>query len=130
MFVADTHPLLYYTSGLDKRLGRTGRRLFERAESGRGLIHIPSVSLWEAAKLAERRRIELPLRFDQWCRRIEASRGFSITALEWLDVDSARVLPFSDPYDCLIAGTALRMGLPLITRDEKIVASGLVETVW
>jgi len=79
--------------------------------------------------LDRRRRIELP-RFDQWCRRIEASRGFSIVALEWLDVDAARTLPFSDPYDCLIAGTALRMGLPLITQDEEIVESGLIETVW
>jgi len=50
--------------------------------------------------------------------------------LEWLDVDAARTLPFSDPYDCLIAGTALRMGLPLITQDEEIVESGLIETVW
>lgn len=130
MFVTDTHPLLYYTSGLRDRLGRAARRLFERADSGGALIYIPSIALWETARLAARGRIDLPLRFDHWCRSIEASDGFSVAALEWLDVDAARTLPFPDPYDCLIAGTALRMAMPLITRDEEIVRSGLVETLW
>ena len=39
-------------------------------------------------------------------------------------------LPFDDPFDCLIAGTALRIGVPLITKDTVISESGLVETVW
>jgi len=30
----------------------------------------------------------------------------------------------------LIVGTALRLGMPLITKDEAIVDSGLVETIW
>jgi PIN domain nuclease of toxin-antitoxin system len=130
MFVSDTPPFLYYASGRRTRLGRAARRLFERADSGEGLIYLPSIALWETARLAARGRFDLPLRFDHWCRSIEGSRGFSIAALEWLDVDTARTLPFADPYDCLIAGTALRMAMPLITRDEEIVRSRLVETVW
>ncbi len=130
MYVSDTHPFLYYASGRRTRLGRAARRLFERADSGRSLIYLPSIALWESARLAARGRFEVPLRFDHWCRSIEGSRGFSIAALEWLDVDAARTLPFADPYDCLIVGTALRMAMPLITRDEEIIGSRLVETVW
>ena len=130
MYVADTHALIHYTCGKVRGLGRAARRLFAKADLGRTLIYIPTVVLWEAARLTARRRVELPQQFDRWCRAIESSRGFAIAALEWLDVDEARKLPFSDPYDCLISGTAIRLSMPLITRDDEIVRSGLVETVW
>jgi PIN domain nuclease of toxin-antitoxin system len=35
-----------------------------------------------------------------------------------------------DPFDRLIAGTAIRLDAPLITGDERIRASGLVRTIW
>jgi PIN domain nuclease of toxin-antitoxin system len=35
-----------------------------------------------------------------------------------------------DPFDRLIAGTAIRLDAPLITGDELIHASGLVRTIW
>ncbi len=50
--------------------------------------------------------------------------------LLWEDVNEARGLPFDDPFDCLIAGTAFRIGVPLITKDTVISESGLLETVW
>ena len=43
-------------------------------------------------------------------------------------VTCSRVL--SDPSDRLIVGTALALGLPLITADSTITASGLVPIVW
>ena len=57
-------------------------------------------------------------------------QGFQIQPLLWEDVNEARGLPFDDPFDCLIAGTALRIGVPLITKDTVISESGLLETVW
>ncbi len=35
----------------------------------------------------------------------------------------------ADPFDRLIAGTALRLGVPLISADARIAASA-VKTVW
>jgi predicted nucleic acid-binding protein len=35
-----------------------------------------------------------------------------------------------DPADLLIAATALRQGVALVTADAKIRASGVVETIW
>jgi PIN domain nuclease of toxin-antitoxin system len=65
-----------------------------------------------------------------WCRTLDSKPGFQIQPLLWEDVHEARVLPFDDPFDCLIAGTALCLGLPLITTDATISDSGLVETIW
>ncbi len=130
MFVADTHALLYYTLNKKRRLGRRARRLFEKAERGDLLIHVPSIALWEVALLLKQQYLLMPQRFDHWCRSLESSQGFSIVPLEWMDVDEARTMPFSDPFDCLLVGTAKRMTLPLITKDDNIVSSGLVDTIW
>jgi len=35
-----------------------------------------------------------------------------------------------DPADRLIGATARAEGLPLITRDEKLRASSLLQTIW
>jgi PIN domain nuclease of toxin-antitoxin system len=130
MYVSDTHAFLYFAQGKPSLLGPKASRIFSQADQGKCLIYLPVLVLWEAALLAARGYIKIPQRFDHWCRSIENSSGFAIAALEWLDVDDARKLPFPDPFDCLIAGTALRHGMPLITRDEAIILSGLVETIW
>ena len=35
-----------------------------------------------------------------------------------------------DPADRFIVGTALELGVPLLTRDERIADWGGVETIW
>ena len=35
-----------------------------------------------------------------------------------------------DPADCMIAATAIVHRAPLVTKDDRIRASGLVETIW
>jgi PIN domain nuclease of toxin-antitoxin system len=58
------------------------------------------------------------------------SPGFAVAPMGWQVVDESRRFPFKDPFDCLIAGTASHLGMPLITRDAEISGSGLVETIW
>jgi PIN domain nuclease of toxin-antitoxin system len=130
VFVTDTHPLAYYAGLKHSKLGRRARGLFEDAGKGKAVIFIPVPALWEMTKLAKAGLVDLPTRFDHWCRNLDADPGFAIETLSWLDVDEARHLPFNDPFDCLIVGTALRLDYPLITKDEAIVDSKFVETVW
>ena len=130
MFVTDTHPIAYFSSGKHSRLSRRSLRLFEDAQKAKIVIYVPAPALWEIADLVAIRRIELPSPFDEWCRDLEGRGSFIIEPLTWPDVNEARYLPFPDPMDCLIAGTAIRLGYPLITKDQAIIDSGLVETVW
>ena len=71
-----------------------------------------------------------PMRFDQWCRHLQEAQGFKIHPLEWEDLHEARGMPLPDPFDCIIAATAARLDMPLITKDEEIADSGRVETIW
>lgn len=130
MYVTDTHALIYHLDQKPARLGKNARRLFQRAEEGKALICVPSVVLWELNSRLAEGELVFSMPFDQWCRGLDKAQGFSISALEWQDVDEARQFPFKDPFDCLIAGTAARLAMPLITKDLEICDSGLIETVW
>ena len=130
MYVADTHSLVHYSFVRKASLGRNARRIFESADAGETIVFIPSVVLWEVSRLNKRGNLRLSQSFEQWCRSLDNKPGFSIVSLEWLDIKEARQLPFSDPLDCFIAGTALRLDAPLITRDREITDSNLVQTVW
>jgi PIN domain nuclease of toxin-antitoxin system len=82
-------------------------------------------------QLDERGRIVLGMSFDQWCDRLERTIGLHIVPLERAHVSEARALPaLRDPFDRLIVGTALAMGLPLITSDTRVTDSHRVRVLW
>ena len=130
MFVTDTHPLAFHAGLKSSELGRRALHVFEDAGKAKTVIFIPAAVLWEIARLSKAGVVELPSRFDYWCRKLETDPGFVIESLTWPDIDEARHLPFNDPFDCLIVGTAIRLDCPLLTKDEAIIDTKLVETVW
>ena len=130
MYVTDTHSFVYYAQSRSRQLGKTARRLFSDADKGNTVIYIPAVVLWEVWMRVMEGDFRMPMRFDLWCRALDSSPGFAIAPLGWQVVDEGRQFPFKDPFDCLIAGTATLLGMPLITKDRDIEACDLVETVW
>ena len=128
MYVTDTHPFVHYSQRKISKLGRRSQRVFRDADEGKVLIYIPAIVLWEITRPPG--LLSQTERFESWCRRLNQGPGYAITPLDWQDVNEAHHLPFRDPADCLIVGTALRLGMPLITKDQIIVDSGLVETIW
>lgn len=130
VFVTDTHPLAYYADRRFSKLSKRARSLFDDAQEGAVLISVPTIVLAELTILLRLERLRIPMPFDKWCRDIDAEPGFSIEPLLWTDINEMRQLPFKDPFDRMIVGTAKRLRLPLITKDAEITDSGLVETVW
>ena len=89
------------------------------------------ICFFELALLLEHGRIKSRLGFDEWHTLIAAQPGLPIERLMWDDVREARGLAgLVDPFDRLIAGTALRLDAPLLTNDAYIRDSGLVRTIW
>jgi PIN domain nuclease of toxin-antitoxin system len=121
---------VHYAFVRKSALGKNARKIFDKADAGETIIFVPSVVLWEISLLTELGRIRLLQSFEQWCRSLDNKPGFSVVSLEWVDIKEARHLPFSDPFDCFIAGTALRLDAPLITKDREITDSNRVQTVW
>jgi predicted nucleic acid-binding protein len=54
LYVTDTHPLLHFTTGKIRRLGKNARRVFQEAEQGQARIVIPVTVLEEILRLSVR----------------------------------------------------------------------------
>jgi PIN domain nuclease of toxin-antitoxin system len=128
--VVDTHALVWYI-GANPRLSTTARAMIDGAAAGGGRIAVWSMSLVEIVFLIERNRID-PTTLD----RVLALLDLDELLIE-VPVDRSVVLAMRSVVrtqvpelpDRVIAATAVRLGVPLISRDAKIQASN-VATIW
>lgn len=118
----DTHVVLWLNSG-DERLGEATRRTIDTAWKAGGRILISSVSVWEIAILVDKGFIELDLPVNEWVERFLDRPGLEAVALD--HVTAARAyslhhLEHRDPADRLLIASAIGLGCPLVTRDDRI----------
>jgi PIN domain nuclease of toxin-antitoxin system len=90
------------------------------------------ITCWEIAFLAARSRITIHDHIVDWWYDV---MSLPSTALLPLTIEVAATAadlrdPIRDPADRLIVSTALHYGVPLVTKDDRIRASGVVETIW
>jgi PIN domain nuclease of toxin-antitoxin system len=129
--VLDTAPLVAIATSSEQSLGPAAQRLVKRVARAGDLLGIPSVCLFEVAQLEERGRLKLRFPFEDWCRLLEESAGLRLLPLDLAVVCEARALPaLRDPFDRLIAGTAVAHGVPLISPDRRVTGSGRLAVVW
>ena len=130
LYVTDTHPLLWYANRQAKLSG-TALHIFERADAGETLIYIPAMVLLECAILEKIGRIRAKDSFEIWAKSLVALPGFELLPLE-IDImfQAIAMQSINDPFDMCIVATARSRGLPLITTDQIIVDSALVEIAW
>ena len=87
-------------------------------------IAISDIVLWELSKLIQLKRILLDLESNAFRRLLAQLTVYPIT-LEIARKSSA--LDFrSDPANEIIAATSIIEGMPLLTRDKKILKSRMV----
>jgi PIN domain nuclease of toxin-antitoxin system len=131
LYVTDTHPLIWYATNHHRQLSSKALRAFKAADSGRALILIPSVALWEVSILIRMRRIRLVEPFSQWADMLLAKPGFDLASLDSIIISEAMKFSINDDiFDAAIVATATTRELPLITRDQGILESGTVEVMW
>jgi PIN domain nuclease of toxin-antitoxin system len=128
-YVADTHALVWFL-GARSKLGRRAGRIFD-ALGVSAEIHVSTVTLWEVALLHDQGCLRLPQGFSAWCEALVGVAGIRIEPLLLGDVEHARSLRgLADPSDRLIAGTALRLGVPLLSKDGRMKVEKKLRLVW
>jgi PIN domain nuclease of toxin-antitoxin system len=91
-----------------------------------GSVLVSPVSGWEVGLLATRRRAPLSFRPDPvvWFERLLSRPGIQAIELEHRVAVNAAFLPgrpHDDPADRLLIATARQLGVPLVTRDRRIL---------
>lgn len=122
----DTHIALWLDSGSD-RLRPSTRAVVDECWRGGGTIFLSAVSVWEIALLLDTERIELDLPIDSWVRRFVQRPG--VAAAQLTPVAAAGAYAFHslehrDPADRLLIATAIELGCPLVTYDDRILRFG------
>ena len=131
MILLDTHCLFWWTS--DPRHLSSVAATAIAAERPGGDILISSITAWEIAMLVARGRLGLSMGISDWLAVVE-----EIGEVRFIPVDNAIAvdavtLPgefHKDPADRLIVATARKLGVAIVTADEKIRSYAHVRTIW
>lgn len=129
LILLDTHALVWWRAQAE-RLSKPAAAAIRRAQASSGLA-IAAVTLWELALLARRGAFEIRGTLQGMLEQLSAG----VTVLPLTAEVAALAAQFgpdypTDPADRLIGATALSSGLVLVTRDESIRRSKLINTLW
>ena len=131
VYVTDIHSLIYYVTGLNAKLSRRALRAFQQAERGEAYIYVPAVILWEISRLEKEDAIRLYEPYEEWADALLAHPGFECVPLDEEVIAEARHYGFNrDVFDAAIVATARLKDVPLITRDEAITSSKIMDICW
>jgi PIN domain nuclease of toxin-antitoxin system len=91
-------------------------------------MFVSIVSLMEILYLSEKNRI--PIDLDKAIDAILARPNYEIVELDVAIMKEAKHVRGLELHDRLIVSTARMLGVPILTPDEEIIDSGLVEVIW
>lgn len=129
MILLDTHALVWAVAE-SRRLSRPALAAIRKARTEDGLA-VAAITLWELASLMARGRIQAYGTLEASVRLLV--EGVTIKPLTAEIAALAAQFPDDyprDPADRLIGATARAEGLTLVTRDEGIRRSPLLNTIW
>lgn len=126
-FLADTVTIVRHFSRIG-RIGQKAKLLLQSADRGENKIAVSIMSVTEILYLSEKQRI--PLDLAQFTEKM-----FALTNYRLVDIDLAVILEAQNVrglelHDRIIVSTARVLGVPVLTPDEEITDSGLVEIIW
>ena len=96
-------------------------------------ILISSISTWEVALLVAKKRLRLTLSVTDWIAKSEALPFITFIPIDNSVAMKSVNLPqplHDDPADRIIIATAISMGVPLVTKDKKLLRYPHVQTIW
>jgi PIN domain nuclease of toxin-antitoxin system len=114
---------------MPKRLGRRAARFLRSADAGTAQVAVPAIVAVELSLIRETGRNVLGI--AELTAMLSLQPTFSVLPL---DVEQAREFAMlssvRDPFDRMVIAAARVAKAPLITADESIASSGLVQILW
>ena len=127
-YVVDTHALYWYFEYPDL-LSAAADAVFRLAAAGGAQIVVPAIVIAEFYYLSQKAG---PIIFpSSLLAQINVSREFIFSEMGQAQLESMEaVTGVPEMHDRLIAAEALVYGAPVISRDQALRASGVVDVIW
>ena len=131
MIVLDTHTWIWFISKPEV-LSKRAKKAVSAAVKEKSVL-ISSISAWEVALLVIKKRLTLTLDVTDWIAKSEG-----LPFIQFIEISNSIAvksvnLPqplHPDPADRIIIATALTAGVPLVTKDKKLINYPHVKTIW
>jgi len=131
MIVLDTHAWIWFISKPEV-LSKRAKKAVSAAVKDKSVL-ISSISAWEVALLVFKKRLTLSLDVSDWIAKSEG-----LPFIQFIEISNSIAvksvnLPqplHPDPADRIIIATALTAGVPLVTKDKKLLNYPHVKTIW
>jgi len=131
LIVLDTHALIWWLAESPALSAVARRAIMKHSKAGR--VVASAISVLEIVTAARRGRLQFAVPVGQW---LADMRSIPELHLEPVSADIAVLAGnfpepmHGDPADRLIAATAILLGMPLVTGDEKLRANPSLQTIW
>lgn len=130
--VIDSHTLLWWLDE-DERLSVKARQILEDESAEPGSLVVSAVTFWELRLKEVRGKLTPRKPVPTWpalIRRLPHMRIEEVKVGHWLQVAEME-WENRDPADRIVAATALQLGVPVVTVDEKFHGENSpVKAVW
>ena len=131
MIVLDTHTWIWFISKPEV-LSKRAKKAVSAAVMEKSVL-ISSISAWEVALLVIKKRLTLSLDVTDWIAKSEG-----LPFIQFIEISNAIAIKsvnlpqplHPDPADRIIIATALSVGVPLVTKDKKLLNYPYVKTIW
>lgn len=127
----DTHAAVWYFHDV-KRLSLTALQTIRRSLDAGRPIYVSCMSLIETIYLVERGRVPRVALQRLETGVMDKMSGFIVQPIDEDVAEAFQKISSStvpEMPDRIIAATALHLDIPLITRDQRLQASG-IKTIW
>jgi len=131
MILLDTHAWVWLVSN-PGNLSEAAKNSLETAME-ENAVYVSSISVWEVALLVLRKRLKLTMDVNDWIRKSEQLPFMKFVPINnFIAVQSVYLSPplHKDPADRIIIATAKSMGMPIVTKDDKIRNYKHIKTIW
>jgi PIN domain nuclease of toxin-antitoxin system len=130
MILLDTHVVVWLALE-PSRISKKARAAIENSRQQADGLAVSDITLLEIATIENKGRIKLNVSLEAFLAEVEAR--FIVMPMTGRICAGALALPVTypkDPADRVIGATALVEGIPLITADDGIRRSKVVDTIW
>lgn len=127
-YTVDTHALIWHLADLPF-ISKNAAQCLDKADDGDAFIIVPTIVLAEALFLSKKKRFAFD--YAALISQMATSTSYSIYPFDFeilLQLEKLDAIP--ELHDRIIVATALVTSSTRITKDQSIISSRLVPTVW